>query len=163
MEIEPQPCSHCGADTRQDRAAGLTYCSGCGGDLTARPALAGSNPNDSADVDDIADQTRWRRCFWLAFFLTPVAPVLAGAGAAFLFRTIPGIDTDLSQLLALCSGMGTFAAGVLRSSYCLLRIRNETLSGKEAIVQLIFQSIGMAIISIAILFAGCGVLSVFIR
>lgn len=163
MENEPTLCSNCGANTQQDHASGLTYCSSCGGSIPTAPVAAKVDSPSPLDDDDVADQRRWRRCFWLAFFLTPVAPVLAGAGAAFLFRTIPGIDTDLSQRLALGSGMGTFAAGVLSSSYCLLRIRNETLSRKETIVQLIVQSIGMAIVAIAMLFAGCGVLSGFFR
>lgn len=163
MEIKPEACSRCGADTRNDRAAGLTYCAACGGDLTARPALAESHPSDPGDVDDVADRARWRRCFWLAFFLTPIAPVVAGAGASVLFRTFPGIDTDAGQVLAVCSGIGTFAAGVVSSSYCLLRIRNETLSRRDTIVQLAFQSIGMAVIYVAVFFAGCGVLSVFLR
>ena len=163
MEIEPQPCSRCGADTQIDRAAGLTYCSACGSGLSAGPDVLKTDPAHSPDADDVADRRRWKQCFWLAFFLTPVATMAAGAGATFLIRTLPAIGNETGQLLGIYSVIGTFAAGILSSSYCLLRIRNETLTRGETLAHLILYAFGMVVAYGGILFAGCGVLSVFLR
>lgn len=87
----------------------------------------------------------------------------AGAGATFLIRTLPAIGNETGQLLGFYSVIGTFAAGVLSSSYCLLRIRNETLTRSETLARLILYAIGMVVAYIGILFAGCGTLSILLN
>ena len=163
MENEPQPCSNCGADTQQDRAAGLTYCAACGSGLREDPVPTGTVSAHSPDADDVADRSRWKQCFWLAFFLTPVAPFIAGMGATLLMRTFPDLDNQMGNLLVTFSAIGVFAVGVLSSSYCLLRIRDETLNRSETLAHMVLYAFGMVIAYGGILFAGCGVLSMFFR
>lgn len=163
MENESPPCAHCGADTHQDRAAGLTYCAACGAELPAPPVSAGTVSAHSPDADDAADRRRWRQCFWLAFFLTPVAPFVAGMGATLLMRALPGLGNGMGSLIMTLSAIGVFAAGILSSSYCLLRIRNEPLTRSETFAHMVLYAFGMVIAYGGILFAGCGALSVFFR
>lgn len=114
MSSLPHHCSHCGADTQQDRAAGLTYCSGCGRD--PRPEI----PTGPLDADDRMDQRRWRQAFWGWFFVTPVAALLC-VGLAPSFRGYAFWGFTGTELVAL-SALGIFAVGMLGSGYCKVKL-----------------------------------------
>lgn len=151
MELEPQPCSKCGADTRTDRALAHEFCSACGGALPSEAVSAATHPYPASAADDAADRRLWIAGFWLAFLLAPITPVAAVEGVGLLVRRFPGIMNVTGNLLFPLSVLGSFAAVVLCSSYCLLRYRSETFSRTEAVAHLILQAIGIAIAAITIL------------
>lgn len=68
MEPIPHRCGNCGADTQSDHAAGLTYCSACGGAPQVPVYHDGQKGSD----------TMTRTTFWLLFF-APQGVFLAGS------------------------------------------------------------------------------------
>lgn len=114
MTSLPNHCFHCGADTQQDRAAGLTYCSACGRD--PRPEV----PPGPLDADDRSDLRHWHLAFWGWFFVTPVAALLCvGLAPSFSVYSVWGFTGN--ELVAL-SAFGIFAVGMLGGGYCKVKL-----------------------------------------
>ncbi len=127
MSSLPHHCSHCGADTRQDRAAGLTYCSGCGRD--PRPEV----PLAPLDADDRLDLRRWRLAFWGWFFVTPVAALLC-IGLAPGFRSYQVVGISGMAIVAL-SALGILAVGMLGAGYCRVKLDPRPREWHETVTE----------------------------
>ena len=120
MQPDFQHCSHCGADIREDRHAGLTYCSACG-----RDPFPEETPH--LDMEDVADKGRWRVCFWLCFLLTPVAVFFGAMGARLLAGWLPGFGGGNMAAIVTNSAatLVLLALGLLGTGYCRMKFEKR--------------------------------------
>ena len=163
MEQTPSQCWHCGADTTRDRAAGLTYCSGCGRGWVPDSSVANGQPTTPLDADDAADRRRWMICFWLCFLLTPAATFLTWAGIPTLIRLLPGSSPVVVRMLGGYAVLGMFAVGTLSTSYCLLRYRNMQLTPVETIGHMLWNFVVVVVGYVGVMLVAQATLNVLIR
>jgi hypothetical protein len=149
-------CANCQQELRLDRAAGLTYCSGCGTSLV--PSLV-APPNEPPLAERSRRQLKF--CFWSLFLLTPVAGVLVSSDPDWVKDLLPDFITEIVPLpLKVISTLGI---GVLASSYCLVQLQDQDRSLAQVVSGTILMALGLLVGYFCIAFVGCGIIAVIVH